>query len=192
MQLPTEQLKIEMPMKLNCASTQHHISWNSPCKLNSASVRQGRVVKHSLTVPSQLKRINAFCKSMSCQVELRTQDPNLQTESKFPVGDGIGSPDTVYQYHYKISGEKSALNQPGTGWVSWVPPCQWISYLTSEFLDLEETLSAASDLGTGLKNCTTFQPWLNLAPSVGILMEITFLWFKLKSNPLGGNTALGE
>lgn len=56
---------------------------------------------------------------MSCQADLRTQDPNLWIESKFPVGiDGIGSPGTVYLHHYKISGETTALNQPGAGQVS--------------------------------------------------------------------------
>lgn len=67
--------------------------------------------------PHPLKTINAPCETMSCQT--RTKDPNLQTDSKFPVGDGVGSLLTE-QPHCYVSGEKGALNQPGAGWVSQV------------------------------------------------------------------------
>lgn len=67
--------------------------------------------------PHPLKTINAPCETMSCQT--RTKDPNLQTDSKFTVGDGVGSPLTE-QPHCYVSGEKGALNQPGAGWVSQV------------------------------------------------------------------------
>lgn len=85
----------------------------------------------------------------SCQA--RTTDPSLQTESKFPVGDGVHSPLTESPHCY-VSGEKGALNQQGAGWVSQV---QWIYCPTSEFLHQEATLCRVLDLETGLKTSAT-------------------------------------
>lgn len=51
---------------------------------------------------------------LSCQA--RTKDPNLQTESRFPVGAGVGSPLTENPHCY-VSDGKGALNQQTAGWV---------------------------------------------------------------------------
>lgn len=104
----------------------HSTTWAETLPVSSPQHLQDRAGYTNTTwqCPPQLKRTNAPCENMSCQAELRTQDLNFWTESKFPLGDRIGPPLTMYPHRYKISGENAALNHPGAGRLSWVPPCQ--------------------------------------------------------------------